>query len=86
MNQEAVSDVFQECQQIRAEVDRLVFYTSLLPQEHREVLQLCYMENLTWQEMERETGYSRRTLVRRRNEAIERLTEMYNYTSNLTSK
>lgn len=86
LNQEAVSEVFQECQQIRAEVDRLLFYMSLLPQEHREVLRLCYMENLTWQETERETGYSRRTLVRRRNEAIERLTEMYNYTSNLTGK
>lgn len=86
LNQETVSEVFQECQQIRAEVDRLVFYMSLLPQEHQEVLRLCYMENLTWQEMEREVGYSRRTLIRRRTEAIEHLTEMYNYTSNLTSK
>lgn len=86
INEDVKASIIREWHQLNMDLEQLDFYMGLLKKELREILQLSYMENLTWQEMERETGYSRRTLVRRRNEAVERLTEMYNYTSNLTTK
>lgn len=86
MNEDVKDSMLCEWNQLHMELEQLDFYMGLLKKEQQEILRLSYIERMTWQEMERETGYSRRTLVRRRNEAVERLTEMYNYTSNLTSK
>ncbi len=85
-NREAHNKVAQEWKAVRSKLDRLDFYMSLLTSEQREILRLCYMERLTWQEIEEKTGYSRPTLVHRRTEAIEKLTEMYHYTSRLTDE
>ena len=58
----------------------------LLSAEHRQVLQMYYIQSKKWTEIESETSVPKRTLMRRRTEAIDRLTEMYNYTGKLTNR
>lgn len=86
LNAEVVSEVFREWQELQTEINRMDFYMGLLSAEHRQVLQMYYVQSKKWTEIESETSVPKRTLMRRRTEAIDRLTEMYNYTGKLTNR
>lgn len=86
LNAEVVSEVFREWQELQSEINRMDFYMRLLSAEHQQVLQLYYVRSMKWTEIESETGVPKRTLMRRRTEAIDRLTEMYNFTGRLTNR
>ena len=86
LNTEVVSEVFREWQELQTDINRMDFYMGLLEAEHRQVLQMHYIQRMKWLEIEDEINVPKRTLMRRRNEAIDRLTEMYNYTGKLTSR
>lgn len=71
--------IIQQWKQLHCEIQRLEFYFSLLRPDLRAILILHYYEEKTWNEIELETGCSYRTVMRRKNEAIEDLTHMYNF-------
>ena len=86
INSDIVSEVFREWRELKAEIDRLDFYMGLLEPEHGQILRQYYVQGKKWHEIEEETNTPRRTIMRWRNEAVEHLTEMYNYTSKLNSR
>lgn len=86
MNDEAVADVLKEMDELGAQIERMDYYISLLTEDQRRILQLYYFLKKSWYDIESETNYSRRTLTKRRNEAIVRLAEMYNYMGEILNK
>ena len=80
LNSAVILEIRRELQELQWEIDRLDFYMGFLAQEEKDILRLYYMEKRPWRQIEKETGLSRRTLVRRRSGAIDRLTQMYGYT------
>lgn len=58
-------------------VDRLDFYISKLPPMEAAVLQEYYIENYSWRDLQELKGVSAKTLIRYRDEALERLVKMY---------
>ena len=65
--------------QLYLEIQRLEFYCSLLSSDLQSILALRYIHYKSWNEIEREIGYSYRTIMRKRSKAISQLTSMYNY-------
>jgi len=86
LNSAVILEIRREIQALEWEIDRLIFYMSFLTQEEQDILRLYYMEKRPWRQIEKETGLSRRTLVRRRSDAIDRLTQMYGYTGTYREK
>lgn len=82
LNNEAISAIIQEWDEIYREISRIDFYMSLLTKEEREVLILSYMQKHSWQELEKTLGLSRRTIARRQHSAINHLIELIEYASN----
>ena len=83
---EAYREVVDEWQSLYAEVNRLETYLSLLHEQHHQILRCVFFEEKTWREIEAETGLSRRTINRRKKDAVEALVEMYSYTRKLTKR
>lgn len=83
---EAYREVVDEWQSLYAEVNRLETYLSLLHVQHHQILRCVYFEEKTWREIEAEAGLSRRTINRRKKDAVEALVEMYSYTKRLTER
>jgi len=81
LNSSVILEIRRELQALEWEIDRLDFYMGFLSQEEQDILRLYYIEKQPWRVIEKKTGFSRRTLVRRRSDAIDRLTQMYGYTS-----
>lgn len=83
LNNEATSALIQEWDEIHREVSRIDFYMSLLTEEEKNIVVYSYMEKLSWQELERRLGLSRRTIIRRREIVVNRLSELLNYTASV---
>ena len=86
MNSQAVAEIAHELGEVSTEIERVDYYLSLLSPDHEQVIRLIYFEKKTWYEIENETGFSRRTLTKRRSEAVDRLMPMYNYTGDFLGK
>lgn len=80
LNSAVILEIRRDLQALEWEIDRLNFYMEFLTKEEQGILRLYYFEKRPWSRIEKETGLSRRTLVRRRSDAIDRLTQMYAYT------
>ena len=80
LNSAVILEIRRDLQAREWEIDRLNFYMEFLTKEEQGILRLYYFEKRPWSRIEKETGLSRRTLVRRRSDAIDRLTQMYAYT------
>ena len=78
-NQEVIDTILEELRAVTNQITRLEFYMDLLSPEQTLILRLIYLEKKSWGEIETIMGLSRRTLVRRRADAVEKLVEMYNY-------
>ena len=85
-NQKIYAEILDEWNEIRIEVNRMDLCLSLLDNQLEKIIRCMYLEKKTWREIEEETGLSRRTIIRRRQEALEMLAEMYSYTQNLIKK
>jgi len=57
--------------------ERLDFYLSKLPAFQASILREYYFENYSWRDLQELKGISAKTLLRHRDEAINRLAEMY---------
>jgi len=86
LNNEAIAEVLKELDEVQTQIERMDYYMSLLTEEQAQVLRLCFFQKKTWNSIESESGYSRRTLTKRRNEAVIRLAEMYSYMGEVMKK
>lgn len=77
MNSGVVVEITQELADLEAEVDRIDYYLSLLNEGQALVLRRYYMEQKTWSEIEAEFSLSQRALIKRRDDGVEELTEMF---------
>lgn len=57
--------------------ERLDFYLSKLPAAQAAILKEYYFENYSWRDLQELKGISAKTLLRHRDDAIRRLTDMY---------
>lgn len=85
-NQENYAEILNEWHEIRTELRRMDLCLSLLDEQLERVLRCVYFEKKTWREIEEETGLSRRTIIRRKQEALGALADMYSYTQKLIEK
>lgn len=83
-NLEAYYEILEEWQALYLELHRLETYLGLLDDQPRQILQYVFFERKSWKELEEEIGLSRRTINRRKKDAVEALVEMYSYTKKLT--
>ena len=81
MNNEVIAQILNELSRVQRQLDRMDMYISLLSEEQKYVIKAYCIEGRTWRDIERETGYSRRTLCRRKAEGLAHLEYMYNYMS-----
>lgn len=86
MNEEANSAAVQEWRKLMEEVMRMEKYISLLPELHQLILRALYIDQKSWNDLQQETGLSRRTLIRKKLLSISALTEMYCYITNISMK
>lgn len=80
LNAEVLDKIVSEMNSVRRELERMDLYIGLLTEDQQYVLRAFCIERRSWRELEVESGYSRRTLRRRKTEGIVRLTDMFNYT------
>lgn len=79
LNSAVILEIRREISVLESKIKRLEFYLSFLDEESQKVIRYVYVDKYTWQQIEDATGLSRRTLSRRKNEAIDHLVKMYNY-------
>lgn len=79
MSDDTNNAVFEEWKRLTEEVLRLEEYLGLLAEKYQKVLRAFYIDQKSWQMIEKETNLSRRTLVRRKTYGLELLLEMYRY-------
>lgn len=83
MNAHVTDEIASELVELEQVQNRLEQYISLLEPKQAEVIQLLYIERMTQKGVEKAFGYSVKTIRKLRNEALEALSEMYEY---VTSK
>lgn len=79
MSEEANGAIFQEWCELMEDAMRLEHYISLLPEIYQLILRAVYIDQKHWGDIEQETGVSRRTLLRKKENALNSLVEMYSY-------
>ena len=83
MNQETRDDIACHLELLKREAARIEFYVSLLDQRQEEVIRYSYFEQLTNEEAGTKMHLAARTIKDIKKRAIDALTEMYNYISEL---
>lgn len=83
MNAETVNEIAQRLLELEAEQDRLRYYVSLLEKREAEVLRSFYFEGHSWEETAKKIGVVLRSVYKIKNKAIDRLVELYAYTTGL---
>lgn len=79
MNGDVVAEITQELSALEAEVERIDYYLTLLDEEQALVLRRYYIEQRPWSEVEAEFGLSQRALIKRRDDGVEELAEMFGF-------
>lgn len=75
----AMDEIVSKLVPLEREVDRLDYYLSFLDTQQREVVQKCFFEKLPLQKAADALSISLWSIRKRRDGALEKLTEMYNY-------
>lgn len=83
MNSDVVMEITQELADLEAEVDRIDYYLSLLEEGRALVIRRYYIEQRTWAEIEMELNLSQRSLIKRRDNGIDELAEMFGFLEQL---
>ena len=82
INAEAANEIAQRLLELEAEQNRIRHYVSLLEKREAEVIRLFYMEQMTMDTMEKEMHLSVKTLRKLKNQAVDALAAMYEFTAN----
>ena len=83
LNADVLSDTAARLTELEQEQDRLVYYVSLLDKRQTDVIRLSYFESLNQAEVADELGLGIRSVQTIKAQAINALTEMYAFTSEL---
>lgn len=84
LNQENIMEISQELHTVEALISKLEFHVSQLDPRQAEVIQRYYFEGKTWGELQQEMHLSPRTLIKRRDEGLEALVDIYEYLGRVT--
>lgn len=79
LNDEQKCSITGELLDLLLEHERLEHYVELLPEEHREIIRLHYLEGMSWLQVQQQLKKAKRTLTGISARAIDMLTEMYAY-------
>lgn len=79
INGGVVAEITQELSVLEAEVARIDYYLTLLDEGKALVLRRYYLEQRSWAELEAEIHLSQRALIKRRDDAVEELAEMFGF-------
>lgn len=82
MNAEAASEIAQRLLELEKEQDRIRYYVSLLEKRKADVIRLFYIERMTMDNVEKEMHLSAKTLRKLKNQAVDALAAMYEFTEN----
>lgn len=82
MNAEAASEIAQRLLELEKEQDRIQYYVSLLEKRKADVIRLFYIERMTMDNVEKEMHLSAKTLRKLKNQAVDALAAMYEFTEN----
>ena len=84
LNQETVMEIAQELHSVESQISKLEFHVSQLDAKQAEVIRRYYFERKTWVELQQEMHLSPRTLIKRRDEGLEALVDIYKYLGQIT--
>lgn len=79
MNSDVVAEITQELSALEAELERIDYYLTLLDEGQALVLRRYYIEQKPWAEIEAECGLSQRALIKRRDDGVRELSEMFGF-------
>lgn len=79
MNGDVVAEITQELSALEAEVERIDYYLTLLDEGQALVLRRYYIEQKPWAEIENEFNLSQRALIKRRDDGVAELAEMFGF-------
>ena len=86
MNFGTVTEIVQDLRTLESEIGRIEHYVSLLEELKSHIIRMLYFERKSFADLENENQYSRSTLYRNRNEAIDNLVSMYMYLDKIKGK
>lgn len=84
LNVETANDIAGALLKLKAVQDQLEYYVSLLDKRQEEVIRLTFFEGIDQDNVAKSLGVVPRTMRRIKKEALEKLTEMYVFSENLT--
>ena len=70
--------------ELEREQARLEYYASLLEKRQSQVIHLAYFEELPWDKVAEEVGVVLRTVHKIKNQALDQLVEMYQFTDSFS--
>lgn len=79
LNAEAVNSILSRLVPLERDIDRLEHYVSLLDEHMATVIRLYHFERMSWERVSDEMLISVKTLRKWRNEAVDKLVEMYEF-------
>jgi len=84
LNQETVMEIAQELHAVERQISKLEFYVSQLEEKQAEVIRKYYFEGKTWPELQQEMHLAPRTLIKRRDDGLDALADIYTYLNQVT--
>ena len=84
INREATDESAAHLVELEQTQDRLKNYIALLDERHRDVIQYLYVEKRHIKEVARQLGIALRSVHKVKDAAIDKLTEMYEFTGKLS--
>lgn len=79
INSDVVAEIIQELSALEAEVARIDYYLTLLEEGKALVLRRYYIEQRSWAELGAEFHLSQRALIKRRDDGVGELAEMFGF-------
>lgn len=80
LNANTKAEIVQQLVELEHEQGRLKYYVSLLEPREKAVIQLVYYNKRSWSEIAKKLEVAPRTARRIRDDAVTRLTRMYDFT------
>ena len=84
LNQATIMEISQELHEVERQISKLEFYVSQLEKKQAEVIRKYYFEGKTWGELQQEMHLSPRTLIKRRDDGLDALADIYTYLGQVT--
>lgn len=84
VNADIKEEIVLQLVELEREQARLEYYVSLLEKRQSQVIHLAYFEELPWDKVAEEIGVALRTVHKIKNQALDQLVEMYQFTDSFS--